>query len=52
MESQMQLMIQTLMEWYGLESNSILRGKYLMAKTYLEEALDIKNAVEEERKNG
>ena len=45
-------MIQRINSWYLIETNSVLRSKLLMAKEYLESALEINEAIEEEKKNG
>lgn len=50
MEIELRNMVRTIMAWYELESNSILRAKLLAAKGYLDEAFDLKIAIEEERK--
>jgi hypothetical protein len=52
MENEIKQMIDRLEIWYRIGTNSVLRSKFLAAKGYLEDALEINSALEEEKKNG
>ena len=50
MKPEIEHMIKRIESWYLLETNSVLRCKLLSAKEYLESALEINQAIEEEKK--